>query len=88
MWEGAHDAALLSDHVQVVDLCTAVIAGARARGHYRYCAQSVSKTGCTYCVKLYESRLVRALALLDRAAIRRGKVYRLLEDGTYQEVTV
>ena len=28
--------------------------------------QSVSKTGCTYCVKLYESRLVRALALLDR----------------------
>ena len=23
--------------------------------------QSVSKTGCTYCVKLYESRLVRAL---------------------------
>ena len=50
--------------------------------------QSVSKTGCTYCVKLYDSRLVRALALLDRAAIRRGKVYRLLEDGTYQEVTV
>ena len=53
-----------------------------------YAQQSVSKTGCTYCVKLYESRLVRALALLDRAAIRRGKVYRLLEDGTYQEVTV
>lgn len=50
--------------------------------------QSVSKTGCTYCVKLYESRLVRALALLDRAAIQRGKVYRLLKDGTYQEVTV
>ena len=43
--------------------------------------QSVSKTGCTYCVKLYESRLVRALALLDRAAIRRGKVYRLLDAG-------
>ena len=79
MWEGAHDAALLSDHVPVADLCTAVIAGA---------PQSVSKTGCTYCVKLYESRLVRALALLDRAAIQRGKVYRLLEDGTYQEVTV
>ena len=56
MWEGAHDAALLSDHVPVADL--------------------------------YESRLVRALALLDRAAIQRGKVYRLLEDGTYQEVTV
>lgn len=91
MWEGAHNAALLSDHVQVTDLCTAVIAGARARGHYATvlkAPQSVSKTGCTYCVKLYESRLVRALALLDRAAIRRGKVYRLLEDGTYQEVMV
>ena len=42
---------------------------------------SVSKTGCTYCVKLKETQL-------ERAAIQRGKIYRLLEDGTYQEVTV
>ena len=49
---------------------------------------SVSKTGCTYCVKLKETQLERALLLLDRAAIQRGKIYRLLEDGTYQEVTV
>jgi len=88
MWEGAHDAALLSDHVQVVDLCTAVIERAGITATVLKAPQSVSKTGCTYCVKLYESRLVRALALLDRAAIQRGKVYRLLEDGTYQEVTV
>ena len=49
---------------------------------------SVSKTGCTYCVKLKETQRERALLLLDRAAIQRGKIYRLLEDGTYQEVTV
>ena len=51
-------------------------------------SQSDSKTGCTYCVKLKESQQERALPLLDRAAIRRGKIYRLLDDGTYQEVTV
>ena len=43
MWEGAHDAALLSDPVPVADLCTAVIAGARARGHHRHRTQSAAK---------------------------------------------
>ena len=45
---------------------------------------SVSKTGCTYCVKLKETQLERALLLLDRAAIQRGKIYRLLEDEPAQ----
>ena len=54
---------------------------------------SVSKTGCTYCVKLKETQLERALLLLDRAAIQRGKIYRLLEDaqrpdGNLEELTV
>ena len=35
---------------------------------------SVSKTGCTYCVKLKETQLERALLLLDRAAIQRGNL--------------
>ena len=56
-------------------------------------SQVLERAGITATVlkapqSVYESRLVRALALLDRAAIQRGKVYRLLEDGTYQEVTI
>lgn len=91
MWEGAHDAALLSDPVPVADLCTAssrVLERAGITAVVHKAPLSVSKTGCTYCVKLKETQLERALLLLDRAAIQRGKIYRLLEDGTYQEVTV
>lgn len=49
--------------------------------------QSISGEGCAYCVKLYESRLERALELLEAASIRPGKTYLLAEDGVLREVT-
>lgn len=52
----------------------------------RKAPQSVSGAGCSYCVKIEESRLKRAFEILERAALRIGKVYLLEDDGTLREV--
>lgn len=52
----------------------------------RKAPQSVSGEGCSYCVKIDESRLKRALEVLERAALRNGKIYLLETDGSLKEV--
>lgn len=53
----------------------------------RKAPQSVSGEGCSYCVKINEARLRPALAALERAALRTGKIYLVETDGALQEVS-
>lgn len=52
----------------------------------RKAPQSVSSEGCSYCVKINESRLRQALEILEHAAVRTGKIYLIEADGGLQEV--
>lgn len=48
--------------------------------------QGTSDRGCTYCVKIPDGRLYRALDLLDAEGVARGRVLRSAGDGEYREV--
>lgn len=47
--------------------------------------QSATDKGCTYCIRVTESRLKEALDILERNRIQHGRVLRLEPDG-YREV--
>ena len=53
----------------------------------RKAPQSISGEGCSYCVKIDDSRRRRALEVLERASLRTGKIYLLEADGALREVT-
>ena len=66
--------------------------GARAiehggiRANITKAPQGTTDRGCTYCVRVPESMLYRALGLLDAAGIGHGRIFRADADGTYREV--
>lgn len=44
--------------------------------------------GCTYCVRVADSRLDAALSVLERQGVSHGRVMRSMDDGGYREVRV
>ena len=50
--------------------------------------QSVSQTGCSYGVKVASRRVRAGTELLKKHQIPYGKVFRYLQDGTMEEVSI
>lgn len=50
--------------------------------------QSVSQTGCSYGVKLPARRIYDGVELLKKRQVPYGKIFRYLQDGTMEEVSI
>ena len=50
--------------------------------------QSVSQTGCSYGVKVPSRRVRDAVELLKKRQVPHGKIFRYLQDGMMEEVSI
>ena len=48
--------------------------------------QETTDRGCTYCIRIAEGKLYRALDILERSGIARGRILQRQADGSYREV--
>lgn len=55
-------------------------------GHLMRAPKSISKEGCTYCVKISERKLVGALRLLQREGLSPKQIFMQESEGSYSEV--
>ena len=48
--------------------------------------QGTTDRGCTYCVRIADHKLYRALDTLDRGGVQHGRVLQQSGDGSYREI--